>query len=177
MRWTSSLGRDLVRPMRRALLLALLLSSSCKREPHEDVVLPQVPADTIVASWDLVSKSVDRHSVHSVLYADRKLTTTTRSANGTMMSLERNVSHQEYAHLIKRLRELDCCSVSSTKAPRANPSESRPRLELNLGDVRCDIELWDREWLEGTARECGFAFAQIHRAGFVPDPPVDAASP
>jgi hypothetical protein len=163
--------------MRRALLFVFLLSSSCKREPHDDVVLPQVPPDTIVASWDFVSRSPDRQSVHSVLYADRRLTNTTRSPNGTIMSLERTVLTKEYALLVQRLRQLDCCSVASTEAPRVDPAESKPRLELNLGDVRCDIELWDREWLEGTARECGFAFAQVHRSGFVPDPPVDDPAP
>jgi hypothetical protein len=99
--------------------------------------------------------------------------TTTRSSDGTMMSVERTVSEEEYADLVGRLRSLDCCSLKSTTKERSDPAEAKPLLELNLGDVRCEIELWDHEWREGLARECGFAVARVHRAGFVPDAPVD----
>ena len=111
--------------------------------------------------------------MHAVLNARRELTITTRSPSGTMMSVERTVSKKEYANLIARLRELDCCSLKSTTKERSHPAEAKPLLELELGDVGCEIELWDHEWREGLARECGFAVAQVHRAGFVPDPPVD----
>ena len=164
--------------MFRVSLIACLVMLACEpSQPHADVVLPQVPPDTIVMSWSLISKSPGRQSVHSVLNASQKLTTTTRSDNGTMMSVSRGVSNEEYARLIKRLRELDCCALESTELQRPDPAEAKPRLELELGDVRCGIELWDREWREGRARECGFAAAQVHRAGFVPDAPVDDASP
>ena len=79
--------------------------------------------------------------------------------------------------LVGTLRALDCCSLQSTSKESARPTEAKPRLEIDLGDVQCDIELWDREWREGRARECGFAVAQFHGSGFVPDPPVDEASP
>ena len=48
---------------------------------------------------------------------------------------------------------------------------------VESGDVLCEIELWDSEWREGRARECGFAIARVHGGGFVPDPPVDEPSP
>ncbi|UCF46485.1 MAG: hypothetical protein JSU89_04670, partial [Myxococcales bacterium] len=72
---------------------------------------------------------------------------------------------------------LDCCSLPSTTKERISPGEAKPRLEINFGDMKCEIELWDREWREGRARECGFAVARLHGTGFVPDPPVDEASP
>ena len=108
-----------------------------------------------------------------MLNARRELTTTTRSADGTMVSVERTISKDQYANLVGRLRDLDCCSLKSTAKERSDPAEARPLLELELGDVRCEIELWDHEWRAGLARECGFAVAQVHRAGFVPDTPVD----
>jgi len=90
-----------------------------------------------------------------------------------MMSVSRDVPTKEYVKLVRALRELDCCSLPSTSRERLSPSEAKPRLEIDLGDVRCEIELWDGEWLQGRARECGFAVARAHRGGFVPDPPVD----
>ena len=163
----------------RVLWLTVILSLlGCQRsETERKVVLPHVPPDTVVASWSLISRSADRRSVHAVLEASRELTTTTRSAGGTMMSVERTVSREEYAALIGRLRELDCCSLESTNSERSDPAEAKPMLELELGDVRCEIELWDREWRKGAARECGSAFARVHRVGFVPDPPVDGSPP
>jgi len=94
-----------------------------------------------------------------------------------MMSIARTVSEDEYAKLVGRLRSLDCCSLHSTTQERANPSEAKPLLEINFGDVSCEVALWDREWREGLARECGFTVARLHGAGFVPDPPVDEHSP
>jgi hypothetical protein len=93
-----------------------------------------------------------------------------------MMSVERTVSTEEYANLVGRLRTLECCSLASTTKERSDPAEAKPLLELELGDVSCEVELWDHEWRQGRARECGFAFAQVHRAGFVPDAPVDDSS-
>ena len=54
--------------------------------------------------------------------------------------------------MIKRLRELDCCALESTELPRPHPAEAKPRLELELGDVRCGIELWDRFGFETELR-------------------------
>lgn len=177
-RWTLRHKRDLVRGMRVLWVAVFLFLLSCRQgKPERKVVLPHVPPDTVVVSWSLISRSADRRSTHVVLDASRVLTTTTRSADGTMMSVERTVSKAEYATLIARLRELECCSLESTKAERSHPAEAKPALELELGDVQCEIELWDREWREGVARECGFAVARVHRAGFVPDAPVDDVPP
>jgi len=146
-----------------------------ENERARKVVLPQVPPETVVVSWSLISRSADRRSLHVVLDASRALTTTTRSADGTMMSVERTVSKSEYVDLIAQLRSLDCCSLESTGVERSDPAEAKPLLKIDLGDTRCEVELWDREWRAGVARECGFAVARVHRAGFVPDPPVDEA--
>jgi hypothetical protein len=164
--------------MRIVWVLALVSLFGCdKGDRLEEAALPRVPPDTVVVSWSVISRSSDRDSLHAVLEASRKLTTTTRTANGTMMSVSRTVSKSEYAALVDRLRTLDCCSIESTHAERSDVAEAKPLLEIDLGDTRCEVELWDREWREGLARECGFAVARIHRAGFVPDPPVDGSPP
>jgi hypothetical protein len=157
-----------------------LLTSFLGCEPKsasEDVVLPRVPPDTIIASWSVTSRSDDRDGVHAVLEASRKLTTTTRAPDGTRMSASRTISKKQYQQLVARLRELDCCQLSSTSQEGVEPAEAKPILQIDLGDVRCAIELWDREWREGLARECAVAFVQVHRGGFVPDPPVDGPYP
>lgn len=172
--WTSRLKRDLVRAMRKAWVLVVISMLACQqRDKSKEVALPRVAPETVVVSWSFISRSQDRRSTHVVLNARRELITTTRSASGTIMSVERTVSKDEYANLVDRLRKLNCCSLKSTTKERSDPAEAKPLLELQLGDVRCEIELWDHEWREGLARECGFAVAQVHRAGFVPDPPVD----
>jgi len=79
--------------------------------------------------------------------------------------------------LVATLRALDCCSLQSTSKERTRPSEAKPQLEINFGDMKCEIELWDSDWREGLARECGFAVARLHGSGFVPDAPVDESSP
>ena len=157
------------------VLAALMGCEQSEREP--EVVLPRVPPDTVIVSWSVVSRSTARESVHAVLEASRKLTTTTRTADGTMMSTSRTVSTKEYASVVRALRSLDCCSLQSTTAERPDPYESKPLLEIDLGDVRCEVELWDREWREGLARKCGLAAAGLHRSGFVPDIPVDDSAP
>lgn len=159
------------------LCVTMLLSSCSQNEPKKEVALPTVPPDTVVVSWSVISRSPDRRSMHVVLDSARELITTTRSSTGTMMSVTRTVSEDDYAKLVGSLRGLECCSLPSTSKERSEPGEAKPQLEINFGDVKCDIELWDREWREGRARECGFAFARIHGNGFVPDPPVDEPSP
>ncbi|NNE17869.1 MAG: hypothetical protein HKN10_05250 [Myxococcales bacterium] len=156
--------------------LAMLLS--CKpAEPKPEVALPKVEPDTVVVSWSVISRSAGRRSTHVVLEASRELVTTTRSPDGTMMTVSRTVSEEAYAKLIEKLRALDCCSLPSTAKDRAYPGEAKPQLEINFGDSRCEIEQWDREWREGRAQACGFAFARLHGSGFVPDPPVDEPAP
>lgn len=155
------------------LYATLVLLSCTPNEPKQDVALPSVTPDTVVVSWSVVSRSADRRGMHIVLDASRELTTNSRSSDGTMMSVVRTTPEESYAKLVGTLRRLDCCSLRSTSAERSYPSEAKPQLEINFGDVQCEIELWDREWREGRANECGFAFAQFHGGGFVPDPPVD----
>jgi hypothetical protein len=93
------------------------------------------------------------------------------------MSIARTVSEKDYAALVATLRALDCCSLQSTQKERPRPGEAKPQLEINFGDMQCEIELWDSEWREGLARQCGFAVARLHGGGFVPDAPVDESSP
>jgi hypothetical protein len=159
------------------ICVTLLLVGCTRNEPKEEVALPEVAPDAVVVSWSFVSRSSDRDSLHVVLDGSRNLNVTTRAANGTMMNVSRVLSEQDYAKLVGTLRTLDCCSLPSTSKERAYPSEAKPRLEINFGDVKCEIERWDREWLEGRARECGFPVARLHGIGFVPDPPVDEPSP
>lgn len=151
---------------------------SCTRSEHgEEVVLPKVGPDTVVLSWSVISRSSDRDSLYVALDGSRNLNVTNRSPDGTMMSVTHTVSEKDYAKLIGTLRALDCCSIHSTSQERSSPSEAKPELKINFGDVRCKIDLWDREWREGRARKCGFAVARLHGGGFVPDPPFDEASP
>lgn len=163
--------------MWRSVACAIVLLLGCTRnEQKEQVALPDVAPETVVVSWSVISRSSDRHSVHVVLEASRKLAVTTRGPTGTTMSVSRTVSEKDYAQLVGTLRALDCCSLPSTSKERPSPSEAKPQLEIDFGDVQCEIELWDSEWREGRARECGFAVARLHGGGFVPDPPVDDAS-
>lgn len=171
-----------MRPRRSTFVLGcvgfVLATSGCeRRNGHAGIVLPQVPPETVVVSWSFISRSPDRRSTHAVLQASRNLTVTSRSADGTMMSVERQVPKARYAEMVGDLRELECCSLQSTRGASRDPSEAKPLLELDLGDMRCEVELWDHEWTEGRARECGLAVARVHRAGFVPEPPVDDAAP
>jgi len=176
-RWTLHRKRDLVKRMRIWILCVAILLSCKPSQPKDEVVLPKVAPDTVVVSWSVISRSADRRSTHVVLEASRELITTTRSPDGTMMTVSRRVSEEAYAKLVGKLRGLDCCSLPSTSEDRAYPDEAKPQLEINFGDTRCEIERWDREWREGRAQECGFAFARLHGSGFVPDPPVDEPAP
>jgi len=160
-----------------ACVMALLWGCTPSEPRQPEVDLPKVAPDTVVVFWSVVSRSHDRDSIQVALDGSRKLNVTQRTPGGTRMSIDRTVSEDEYARLVGTLRALDCCSLQSTSKERARSSEAKPRLEIDLGDVQCEVELWDREWREGRARECGFAVAQLHGRGFVPDPPVDAASP
>ncbi|MGB3051491.1 MAG: hypothetical protein WBB42_10870 [Polyangiales bacterium] len=175
--WTLHGKRDLVWRMRIWILCVAMLLSCKPTGPKEEVALPKVESDTVVVSWSVISRSAGRRSTHVVLEASRELITTTRSPDGTMMTVSRTVSEEAYAKLVGKLRALDCCSLPSTSEDRAYPDEAKPQLEINFGDTRCEIERWDREWREGRAQECGFAFARLHGGGFVPDAPVDEPAP
>ncbi len=160
--------------MQRSLLWAALVLASCiAGKSEQKLPLPEVPPDAVVVSWSVVSKSEDRDSVHAVLEGDRKLTVTNRAPSGTMMSVSRTLSKEDYGRLVAELRDLGCCALESTTAERSGPAEAKPALEIDFGDLKCSVELWDRQWREGKAKDCAFAFARVHGAGFVPDPPVD----
>jgi len=164
--------------MWRAFICAALLLNGCRRDRDEaKAALPQVAPDTVVVSWSVISRSDDRDSMHAVLEGSRELIVMRRSKNGNMISVSHRVSEKNYAELIGQLRSLDCCSLESTTRDRLRPSEAKPMLEIDFGDVKCEIALWDDEWLEGRAKECGFAFARLHKSGFVPDRPVDEPQP
>ena len=163
--------------MRILIPCALVLLSCTPNGQSDEVALPKVAPDAVVVSWSVISRSHDRRSSHVVLEGGRELTITTRSANGQMMTVSRTVSENAYAELVRSLRSLGCCSIPSTSAERSYASEAKPLLEIHFGDLDCEIELWDREWREGKAKACGFAFARLHGNGLVPDPPVDAPSP
>lgn len=164
--------------MRRAVLCVAVFLLSCTADgAKQDVPLPKVPPDTVVVSWSVVSRSNDRDSFHAVLEGSRKLTVTNRAPSGTMMSLSRTLSKEEYGELVGSLRAARCCTLESTAADRPDPAEVKPALEIDFGDMKCSVELWDREWREGRAKECGLAFARVHRGDFVPDPPVDDPPP
>ncbi len=175
--WTLREKRDLVGAMRIWILCVGTLLSCTPTEPKDEVALPKVEPETVVVSWSVISRSAGRRSTHVVLDASRELITTTRSPDGTMMTVSRTVTEDAYAKLVGQLRALECCSLPSTSEDRTYPDEAKPQLEINFGDTRCEIERWDREWREGRARECGFAFARLHGSGFVPDPPVDEPAP
>jgi hypothetical protein len=155
----------------------MLLFGCTGKEPRIEVELPKVAPDTIVVSWSVISRSSDRDSLHAVLDANRKLNVTNKAPDGTMMSVARQVSEKDYAALVGTLRALGCCSLQSTSKERTDPSEAKPQLEINFGDMKCEVELWDSEWRDGLARDCGFAVARVHGGGLVPDPPVDEPSP
>ena len=164
--------------MRTVLIgMTVLLCACTSKERNLEVELPEVPPDAAVVSWSLISRSADRDSLHAVLDASRKLTVTNKTPKGTMMSIARTVSEKDYTALVATLRALDCCSLRSTTKERPRASEAKPLLEINFGDMSCEVELWDSEWREGLARDCGFAVARLHGGGYVPDPPVDESSP
>lgn len=164
--------------MWKTLVCAGLLVFGCKsdRDPAA-AALPEVEPDTVVVSWSVISRSDDRDSIHVVLEGSRQLVVMRRSPNGNMISVSHTVSEKDYADLVSRLRALDCCALQSTTRDRLRPGEARPQLEIDFGDMECEITLWDDEWLEGRAKECGFAFARLHKSGFVPDPKVDDPAP
>ena len=162
----------------RPSFFAVALLIGCSRNEREQAVrLPQVAPDTVVVSWSVTSRTADRDSLHAVLEGDRTLVVTNETADGTMMSVSRTVSDKEYAELVGTLRALDCCSLRSTDKEQPSLDEAKPALEINFGDVQCEVELWDSEWRQGRARDCGFAVARFHGRGFVPDPPFDDTRP
>lgn len=110
--------------------------------------------------------------MYMALRGNRQLEIVTKQPSGTMMQVQRELGKDQYAELIDKLRKLDCCSLESRSKTAPSPLESQPELGINFGDIECQVALWDSEWSVGRARECGFAVAQVHGHGFVPDPPV-----
>lgn len=174
--WISAYGESM-RGTTTWLFIGVLLVSCSRGEAEREVELPNVAPDTVVASWSVTSRTRDRDSLQVVLQADRTLVVTNRTADGTMMSLSRTISKEEYARFVGRLRELDCCALRSTERERPSPDEAKPALDIDFGNMQCEVELWDSDWREGKARDCGLAMARLHGGGFVPDPPFDDARP
>lgn len=96
-----------------------------------------------------------------------------RSPDGTDVRVERQITEAEYAALQKRLRDLSCCSLKAGASTPTLETEARPSLRLDFPTMQCTIRLWDGEWSQGQARECGFLVAGLHGRGFVPDPPLE----
>lgn len=115
--------------------------------------------------------------MYMALYGNRNLEVVTKQPSGTMMRIDSTMTEEKFAKLIDTLRKLDCCSLESKSETAPTPLESQPELKINFGDVKCQVALWDSEWRVGRARECGFAVAQVHGHGFVPDPPPANPSP
>ncbi|MDH3846133.1 MAG: hypothetical protein OES69_19495, partial [Myxococcales bacterium] len=170
--WTFAGNRDLVSSMCRWWLLGALLLAGCEGRQEARVVLPDVEPSEVVVSWGMVGRDGSRDTMYMELLGDRRMAITTKRPNGNMVQVQRELSKDQYADLIDQLRKLDCCSLESRSKTAPSPLESQPELAINFGDVECQIALWDSEWRLGRARECGFAVAQVHGGGFLPDPPA-----
>ncbi len=175
-RWTLVGNRDLVSLMWRWCLVGALLFAGCEGRKSQ-VVLPSVEPSAVVVSWGMVGRDGSRDTMHMELRGDRQMAITTKRPNGNMIRVERELSKDQYAELIDKLRKLDCCSLESRLEGAPSPRESQPELGIDFGDIKCQIALWDSEWGVGRARECGFAVAQVHGSGFVPDPPATDPMP
>ncbi len=171
-RWTFAGNRDLVSSMCRWWLLGALLLAGCEGRQEARVVLPDVEPSEVVVSWGMVGRDGSRDTMYMELLGDRRMAITTKRPNGNMVQVQRELSKDQYADLIDQLRKLDCCSLESRSKTAPSPLESQPELAINFGDIECQIALWDSEWRLGRARECGFAVAQVHGGGFLPDPPA-----
>ena len=158
-------------------LCAALLLAGCEGREEPRVALPDVEPTEVVVSWGMVSREASGNTMYMALYGSRKMEVVTKRPNGTMMRVERKVGKDRYAEFIDKLRKLDCCSLESRSKTAPSPLESQPELRINFGDMECQVALWDSEWRVGRARECGFAVAQFHGRGFLPDPPADDPTP
>ncbi|MDH3202435.1 MAG: hypothetical protein OEM15_16210 [Myxococcales bacterium] len=163
--------------MWRWWFLGALLLAGCEGRQEARVVLPDVEPDAVVVSWGMVGRDGSRDTMYMELRGDRQVAITTKRPNGNLIQVQRKLGMDQYAELIDKLRKLDCCSLESRSKTAPSPLESQPELGINFGDVECQIALWDSEWRVGPARECGFVVAQVHGAGFVPDPPATDLAP
>ncbi|MGB5810627.1 MAG: hypothetical protein WBG86_08865 [Polyangiales bacterium] len=163
--------RDLVFAMWLRCLCAFALMAGCKSSHEPSVELPNVKPDDVVVSWGMIGRGQARDTMYMAIHGNRNMVLVTKRPNGTMASVERMLPADQYAELVRNLRQLDCCSLSSAHETPPTPVESKPELGIDFGDMKCQVSLWDSEWREGRARECGFAVAAIHGRGFVPDPP------
>ncbi len=155
--------------MRKRWLFAALLLVGCEGREQE-VLLPTVKPNEVVVSWGMVSRDRSRDTMYMEVRGDRQMTVTTKRPSGNMVQVRRDLTKDQYAELIDKLRKLDCCSLESRSETAPSPLESQPELGINFGDIECQIALWDSEWRVGRARECGFVVAQVHGGGFVPEP-------
>ncbi len=175
-RWTLPCNRDLISSMWRCWFCAAILIAGCDGRKEQRVALPEVAPTEVVVSWAMISREASSSTMYMALRGNRQLEIVTKQPSGTMMQVQRELGKDQYAELIDKLRKLDCCSLESRSKTAPTPLESQPELGINFGDIECQVALWDSEWRVGRARECGFAVAQVHGHGFVPDPPaVDPA--
>jgi hypothetical protein len=162
--------------MWKGWVVAGLLLAGCEGR-EQQVALPNVKPNEVVVSWGMVSRDGSRDTMYMEVRANRQMTVTSKRPNGNMLQVQRDLTEDEYAELVDKLRKLDCCSLQSGSETAPSPLESQPELRITFGDIECQVALWDSEWRVGRARECGFAVAQVHGRGFVPDPPVADPAP
>jgi hypothetical protein len=163
--------------MWRLWILTALLLAACEGRKRADVALPDVEPDEVVVSWGMIGRDASRDTLYMALYGNRNLEVVTKQPSGTMIQVQQTLGEDRYLELIDTLRSLDCCSLESRFEEAPSPLESRPELGINFGDLECQVALWDSEWREGRARQCGFAVARIHGRGFVPDEPAPGSVP
>lgn len=163
--------------MWKRLFLSMLFLAGCEGRQESQVALPGVAPTDVVVSWGMISREGATSTMYMALYGNRNVEVVTKQPSGTLMRVDRTLGPKPYTELVDKLRTLDCCSLESASETAPSPRESRPELGINFGDMKCQVALWDSEWRVGRARECGFAVAQVHGHGFVPDPPAGDPAP
>ncbi len=151
---------------------AALILWGCGACDSNRAAFPKVDPDTVVISWTVVGQESSRDTLYVSLRGNRQMEVVIKQPNGTILRTERELDATAYGALVTRIRTLDCCALESTSDTPPSAFESRPELGIDFGDLQCQISLWDSEWREGRARDCGFAVAEVHGRGFIPDPPA-----
>ena len=162
--------------MRIASVLLLGLLAGCSSKAKEPVQLPSVQPDDVVVSWGMIGRSAQRDTMYMSLQADRRMRVVTKSPSGTMTSVEQTIGEGKYEDLVRQLRKLECCTLTSAHSDPPSPLESRPELLIDFGDLECQVALWDSEWAEGRARDCAAAVADVHGRSFLAESPDETAA-
>lgn len=158
------------------LVVLSVLLIGCKSRTEEPVLMPTVAPDDLVVSWGMIGRSAKRDTMYMAIHGDRSMTIVTKNPSGTMVSVEQTVSEDKYRELVRQLRALDCCSLTSTQDTAPGPLETKPELTINFGDLKCQVSLWDSEWRDDGARACGLAVAAIHGRTFLTEDPNETAA-